>query len=150
MKEAEKKQATSTSCQQLQVPPAKKKKTTTTPMEKLLGEIFSKESCDESRSSLFREIALYKSEPAIKLDSNPLEWWFQREHLYLLITKLVKQYFSVPGTTCSVPSERLFSSADAVISAKINSLKLDNANKIFFFWKTVTFSCNSDFQCCLT
>ena len=64
-------------------------------MEKLLGKIFSKESCDESKSNLFREIALYKSEPAIKLDSNPLEWWFQREHLYPLTTKLVKLYLEL-------------------------------------------------------
>ena len=78
--DADKEEASSPSCSQtsqpLQGPPAKKKKGSTTPMEQLFGDIFSKESSvDESRSSMFREVALYKSETAAKLDSDPLEWW---------------------------------------------------------------------------
>ena len=112
-------------------PPTKKKKG---PMEQLLGTIFEETSTvDQSCDKIFRELSFYKSEAPAKLGSNPLEWWRKSEHLYPMMTELIKKYFSMVGT--SVPSERLFSSAGNFISSKRNCLTPENADQLIFLFE---------------
>jgi hypothetical protein len=73
----------------------------------------STNGCREEASRL---VDMYKSMPAVDIDSNPLQFWKLNNHSLGPLTNLAKKYLSCPGT--SVPSERLFSNAGQVISKK--------------------------------
>ena len=77
-------------------PPSKKKKG---PMEIFFGNLFSEVSAgsDHTSSTTRNELTFYKSEVPAKLDSNPLEWWEKRQHLYPRLSQLVKWCFSLLG-----------------------------------------------------
>ena len=114
-------------------PPTKKHKG---PVESLFGSMFKKDGTSQdiqSHDKILREIAVYKTETPDELDSNPLVWWKNRQHLYPIISQQVKKYFSLTGT--SVPSERLFSTAGNVISSKRNCLTPENADKLIFLFE---------------
>lgn len=73
------------------------------------------------------ELTLYRSVPCeTDFEKDPLIFWKGNEHIYPRLSKLAKQYLSMPAT--SVPVERLFSVAGELISKKRNSLNPENAN----------------------
>ena len=57
------------------------------------------------------EMQLYKMAKVIPLDSDPLKWCKENEHLYPHLSKLSKCYLAVQAT--SVASERVLSTAGA-------------------------------------
>lgn len=66
------------------------------------------------------EVALYQSDRRVSSNSNPLEWWKAKCTVMPILSQLVKRLFCIPAT--SVPSERVFSAAGHLISAKRNAL----------------------------
>lgn len=77
-----------------------------------------------------QEITSYRAADAPDLDSNLCEWWRSHELTYSCVTKLAKTYLAVPAT--SVPSERVFSKAGEIISAKRSALISENVEKLIF------------------
>lgn len=76
------------------------------------------------------EIALYKQEQSISIDKNPLEWWKSNVCKYPLISLIARRYMSVQAT--SVASERVFSVAGDILTAKRSQLAAENVNKLVF------------------
>lgn len=70
------------------------------------------------------------------LASNPVEWWKINAERYPCISQLAKYCLSVPAS--SVPSERIFSTAGQLVSARRNKLLPDNIDRLLFLnknWK---------------
>jgi hAT family C-terminal dimerisation region len=84
--------------------PAKKKKLT------ILASLKKApiQSCDE--------ITEYLKLEEIEFDKNPFIWWYEREEKYPILSLLAKKYLSVYA--CSTASERLFSDAGNLLTAK--------------------------------
>ena len=57
---------------------------------------------------------------------NPLAWWSNMSKSFSMLVPIAKQYLAIPGI--SVPSERLFSKAGELISAKRASVKSKNVD----------------------
>ena len=97
--------------------PARKEK------EILFGDVFlTKVVLGKSMFQIVEsELADYKVEETIPLNSNLLLWWKANELKYLILPKLAKWYLCVPAT--SVASERVFSSAGDLVSAQRSCLR---------------------------
>ena len=76
-----------------------------------------------------REVDLYKTLPKA-YTNDILQWWQQHEGSFPILAKMAKKYLCVPAT--SVPSERQFSAAGNIVSAKRNSLKPGKVNQLCF------------------
>ena len=64
-----------------------------------------------------------------------LDWWKSHHHQYRKQSILAKKYLCVPAT--SVPSERLFSKAGELVSAKRNRLKPKYVDMMLFLNKNI-------------
>ena len=62
------------------------------------------------------EIGTYLQLEEIELDANPFTWWYERREKFPILNYLAKKYLAVYA--CSTASERLFSDAGNVLSAK--------------------------------
>ena len=110
-------------------------------LEKLLGDTFSSSCSDNSVTVSFNEIVQaelcrYKSEPLLELKGKPLEWWKYHEHSYPKLSRMAKRYLGVVAS--SVPSERLFSTAGNVVTAKRSALDPDNVEKLVFLHENLS------------
>ena len=79
------------------------------------------------------ELKMYCESPRLHRLSNPLQWWKRQSMRLPNISKLAKQILAVPAT--SVPSERVFSKAGELISARRSRLGKDNVDMILFLNK---------------
>ena len=62
--------------------------------------------------------------------NDPLDWWEEFQNLYPILARLAKIYLSVQAS--SAASERVFSRASRIISAKRASLDSKMAGKLLF------------------
>ena len=76
----------------------------------------------------------YLNEP-IDIDKNPLVWWETNHLKYNAIAPLAKRALCVMGT--SVPSERLFSAAGNLVTAKRSCLSSKNIDIMLFLNKNL-------------
>ena len=76
------------------------------------------------------EIEQYFKLPVINRKKDPLLWWKQNCHAFPMLEKVARVYLCTVAT--SVPSERLFSKAGELISARRNSIKPKNINMFLF------------------
>ena len=108
--------------------PRKPKKSST--LESLLGAVYSptvKENGQKTPAkSAEDEIRRYRAETPAGLN----------EREYPLFARLAKQYLCVPGT--SVASERVFSIAGDIVTAKRSCLTPDHVNELLFLHKNLT------------
>lgn len=72
----------------------------------------------------------YMEENILQRKDDPLKWWKDHENHYTLLSVLALKYLSMPGT--SVPSERLFSKAGELVSAKRSRIKPKNIDMFLF------------------
>ena len=79
------------------------------------------------------ELEQYFKMAVIPRTENPLQWWKVNGHVFPSIQAVAKLYLSTLAT--SIPSERLFSKAGELISAKRNRLKDKNINMMLFLNK---------------
>ena len=82
-----------------------------------------------------QELTCYKQEKTLAIDMYPLRWWQAQALKYPLISKVAKQYMSVQAT--SVASERVFSVAGDVVTAKRSQLSPDNVDRLLFLKKNL-------------
>lgn len=80
---------------------------------------------------LRREIDLYATLPTLpSKDDDPLEWWRSNQHNFPCLAKLARKYLCVQAT--SVASERAFSGAGNIVTARRNCLKPSKVNQLCF------------------
>lgn len=89
--------------------------------------LFPSDSVD---SSNFNTVDSYYSESAIPKNMCPLQWWKNNQQKYPKLSKLARRYLCIPAT--STASERAFSKAGNIVTAKRSCLKPDNVKKICF------------------
>lgn len=85
---------------------------------------------DEDIDTTINEIDNYSKESVISKDSCPLEWWKRNAYRYPELCKFARSYLCIPAT--STPSERVFSTAGNIVSAKRSCLLPENVNKLVF------------------
>ena len=61
---------------------------------------------------------------------NPLVWWSQNERFFPILSKLAKRILAIPATSC--PSERVFSVAGRIVSARRAKLSTSNVSMLLF------------------
>ncbi|EZA46507.1 Zinc finger BED domain-containing protein [Ooceraea biroi] len=61
------------------------------------------------------------------MNLDPLEWWKSHENRFPLVAQLAKKYLSIPAT--SVASERTFSTAGNIVTAKRSCLVFARSTK---------------------
>lgn len=98
--------------------------------------------------SVLKEFEKYKLEPLIGKNDTVYLWWNANQNRFPVLSSMAKIYISIPATY--TPSERVFSTACSIVSAKGSNLIPENVNKLFFcikkgfkfFWNSfkVTFS----------
>jgi hAT family C-terminal dimerisation region len=76
------------------------------------------------------EIAEYLQLEEIDLENDPFIWWLNREEKFPILSILAKKYLSVYA--CSTASERLFSDAGNLITAKRTRMSTDLFKKLIF------------------
>ena len=76
------------------------------------------------------EMRKYGEEPLVTRETDPLEWWKNREECFKYASILARKYLGIVAT--SVPSERLFSKAGQVISDRRASILPQNVNMMLF------------------
>src|SRR5438132_5694077 len=74
------------------------------------------ESFKKPITSASNEITEYLALKDINFESDPLVWWFEHEKRFPILSNLAKKYLAV--YSCSTSSERLFSDAGNVLTAK--------------------------------
>ncbi len=70
------------------------------------------------------ELLRYLQEEPVELTAVPMLWWKENCSRYKHLAQLARKYLCLPAT--SVPSERLFSTAGNIVSAKRSCLDADN------------------------
>lgn len=102
-------------------------------IESLLSELETCEAeqqpVEEQSTEADKELALYKSLPKA-CTKDILEWWKQHQTTFPVLATMAKKYLCVPAT--SVPSERQFSAAGNIVTAKRNCLKPSKVNQLCF------------------
>ncbi|KAM9420246.1 E3 SUMO-protein ligase ZBED1-like [Salvelinus alpinus] len=100
-------------------------------MKELFGETFmSKDTGKTFANSIKEEVASYKAASSIPVDGAPLARWKSNECKYPHIAMMARCYLAVPGT--SAPSERVFSTAGDIVTAKRSTLSPDYVDILIF------------------
>ena len=79
------------------------------------------------------EIDTYLSLERLRRKEDPLAWWRDHEKHLPKLARLAKKYLAIPAT--SVPSERVFSKAGQLVSARRANLNPKNVDMIIFLNK---------------
>ena len=76
------------------------------------------------------EISNYLAMPIALENENPLDWWQARVAVFPKLSQLARKYLGIPAS--SVSSERLFSHANNLITAKRTRLDTKLVGKMLF------------------
>ncbi|XP_060784870.1 E3 SUMO-protein ligase ZBED1-like [Neoarius graeffei] len=104
----------------------------------LLGQTYAAGAAKKSKTAedqVIEEITRYKEEAPLALGVNPLEWWKEHECQYPFLSKVAKKHLCIPGT--SVPSERVFSTAGDIITAKRSAIAPEHLDQLLFLNKNI-------------
>ena len=86
------------------------------------------------------ELDSYLAENCVNRETDIIMYWFENQKKFPLLYKLSLKYLCIPATSCS--SERVFSKAGEIVSAKRSRLKPKNVNDLIFLNKNF-FNLNS-------
>jgi hypothetical protein len=78
----------------------------------------------------YDEIAEYLQLEEIDLEGDPFTWWHEREEKFPILSFIAKKY--LPVYACSTASERLFSDAGNLLTAKRTRISADLFKKLIF------------------
>ncbi|KAL2082256.1 hypothetical protein ACEWY4_022074 [Coilia grayii] len=104
----------------------------------LLGQTYAAGAAKKLKTAedqVMEEITKYKEEAPLALGVNPLEWWKEHEGRYPFLSKVAKKHLCIPGT--SVPSERVFSTAGDIITAKRSAIAPEHLDQLLFLNKNI-------------
>ena len=112
-------------------------------LQTLLGDMFSGDGPSESRPSgsareplnvtAQREVDFYMKEPSTAFGECPLVWWRNNQRKYPMLSRVAQHILVIQST--SVSSERVFSTAGDLVSAKRNRLESELVDQIVFLNK---------------
>ena len=83
------------------------------------------------------EVAIYLSLPELDFNFDPFVWWCDHKERFPILSKLARIYLPIPAT--STPSERLFSDAGNLLTAKRTHLNPELFNRLMFLKKNASF-----------
>ncbi|XP_061725455.1 E3 SUMO-protein ligase ZBED1-like [Cydia pomonella] len=75
----------------------------------------------------------YLAEPQIRFDMDPFQWWKLRAVRYPAVADIAKNYLCIPATSAS--SERTFSTAGNIVTAKRSCLLPKNVSLLVFLYQ---------------
>lgn len=78
----------------------------------------------------FRYLQEYLQQPLFPPSSNPLIWWKTNAEKFSSLVPVALKYLSIPGT--SVCSERMFSKAGEMVTARRQRLSPHSVEKLVF------------------
>ena len=81
------------------------------------------------------EVNNYLSMPTALETEDPLDWWRVRAELFPNLSQIARKYLGIPAT--SVSSERLFSHAGSLISAKRNRIGTGLVGQMLFLKRNI-------------
>ena len=82
-----------------------------------------------------KEIQAYLDLPVASSDTDPLAWWRMEHDSFPHLAKVTRKYLCICGT--SVPSERVFSTAEHICNDSRSRLLPENVNKLIFLAKNM-------------
>ena len=88
------------------------------------------ESFKKPIASATNEVTEYLALKEINFESDPLVWWFDHEKRFPILSRLAKKYLAV--YSCSTSSERLFSDAGNLLTARRTQMNSKLFKKIMF------------------
>ncbi|KIL56860.1 hypothetical protein M378DRAFT_88698 [Amanita muscaria Koide BX008] len=60
--------------------------------------------------------------------SDPLHWWYERRHIYPGLSRMARDYLTIPATSVNV--ERVFSEGRVLLSYLRNRLQVDSTRAL--------------------
>ncbi|KAH7977826.1 hypothetical protein HPB49_003703 [Dermacentor silvarum] len=84
-------------------------------------------------SDLSAQFDAHLSEPQLGHNLDALKWWKDNESKFPLVAELVKKYMCIPASSAS--SERVFSTAGNIITAKRSCLLPENVSSLVFLYQ---------------
>lgn len=84
-------------------------------------------------SDLSAQFEAYLSEPQLGHNLDALKWWKDHESKFPRVAELAKKYMCIPASSAS--SERVFSTAGNIITAKRSSLLPENVSTLVFLYQ---------------
>jgi len=90
-----------------------------------------KDNCNTDDTTV--QLQNYLAEPQLRFDLDALEWWKTRAMKYPLMVVLAVKYLGIPAT--SVSSERCFSTAGNIVTAKRSCLAPETVNMLVFLYQ---------------
>ena len=115
------------------------RKVTKSAMEDLFEDMFDVDEQTETEpvelgvhtlAEIQQQLTVYKAQPQIPLTADPLEWWKLHSCRFPHMARVAKRYLGVPAT--SVPSERVFSTAGDIVTAKRSCLIGEHVDQLIF------------------
>ena len=88
---------------------------------------------EENQPKVHDEVIEYLQEDKIPFSQSPFEWWANKKIKYPILSKIARIYLVVPAT--STPSERLFSDAGNLLSAKRSRMDAELFKRMMFLKK---------------
>lgn len=88
------------------------------------------ENSEENNERMPTDLKHFLNQPTIPLQENIFQFWKVQRIMYPHIAKIAEPYLSLVAT--SVPSERLFSKAGNIMTAKRNRLKGEKLQQLLF------------------
>lgn len=104
-------------------------------MAEVFGELFTTQEEGTKSKVIEEEVTSYREVNCIPLDADPLTWWKTKELIYPHVAMLARRYLAVSGT--SVPSERVFSTAAGIVTARRSVLTSNNVDRLIFLKKNL-------------
>ncbi|XP_041460598.1 E3 SUMO-protein ligase ZBED1-like [Lytechinus variegatus] len=113
-------------------PKTKKQKSLAYLISQTIGELDEEENLPRTspESEARDEINRYLREPKVRMSGDPLSWWKLEEGKFPTLAAMARKYLCTPAT--SVPSERLFSVAGNIVTAKRSLLTPENVGMLTF------------------
>ncbi|KAM7307367.1 E3 SUMO-protein ligase ZBED1-like [Ixodes scapularis] len=86
-----------------------------------------------SSSDLSAQFEAYLSEPQLGHNLDALKWWRDHESKFPAVAQLAMKYMCIPASSAS--SERVFSTAGNIVTAKRSCLLPENVSSLVFLYQ---------------
>ncbi|XP_040065274.1 E3 SUMO-protein ligase ZBED1-like [Ixodes scapularis] len=103
---------------------------TSQPQATALDRLFNTQS---SSSDLSAQFEAYLSEPQLGHNLDALKWWRDHESKFPAVAQLAMKYMCIPASSAS--SERVFSTAGNIVTAKRSCLLPENVSSLVFLYQ---------------
>ena len=85
---------------------------------------------EQNQPKASNEVEEYLKEDKIPFNQCPFNWWLNKKDKYPILAKMARIHLAIPAT--STPSERLFSDAGNLLSAKRTKINSELFKSIMF------------------